>query len=308
MLCVPLSASAEFLRVHAHVAKVFAVASTPYDQFAKQLVRAAVDDRCTVESDAEVPASPRHIDLWSTPREAGPPPEHLGLLGRILSRPATMEFFHNTPSGEELRVCMNKHDEFRLHLSRRKSLPPSPGHWVFSAGRPADGIEGLGFRRTSERGIYRSPRLHYTRLVVVSELPVTHDTLLVRLFGAGATLKRAIAEVRSLEASAPESLLALDGLVALRLALPADAKQQTGDDQELMMNTQEIYENWRRKTFQQGIKQGERQLLMRQLRRRFGDAVDSEVERLVAAASFERIEIWGERVLSATTLAELLAD
>jgi hypothetical protein len=42
--------------------------------------------------------------------------------------------------------------------------------------------------------------LHYTRLVVVSELPVTRDTLLVRLLGAGSTLKHAIAELQALPA------------------------------------------------------------------------------------------------------------
>jgi len=49
-------------------------------------------------------------------------------------------------------------------------------------------------------------------------------------------------------------------------------------------------------------------LLLRQLRRRFGGEVDSEIERRVAAARAEQVEVWAERVLSTTTLAELLAD
>ena len=70
------------------------------------------------------------------------------------------------------------------------------------------------------------------------------------------------------------------------------------------MNTQDIVENWRREATQQG----ERKLLLRLLRRRFGAAVDSETERCVAAAPAEQIELWAERVLSAATLAELLSD
>ena len=54
-----------------------------------------------------------------------------------------------------------------------------------------------------------NPPLHCTRLVVVSELPVTRDTLLVRLLGAGSTLKHAIAELQALPAEAPERRLAL---------------------------------------------------------------------------------------------------
>jgi len=70
------------------------------------------------------------------------------------------------------------------------------------------------------------------------------------------------------------------------------------------MNTQDIVENWRR----EAIQQGERKLLLRLLRRRFGAAVDGETERRVAAAPAEQIELWAERVLSAATLAALISD
>ncbi|HEX3476220.1 MAG TPA: DUF4351 domain-containing protein [Kofleriaceae bacterium] len=86
--------------------------------------------------------------------------------------------------------------------------------------------------------------------------------------------------------------------------MPADPAQQTSDDQEFLMNTQDIVENWRR----EAMEQGERKVLLRQLRRRFGAEVDGEIERRVAAAPAEQVEIWADRVLSAGTLAELLAD
>jgi predicted transposase/invertase (TIGR01784 family) len=62
------------------------------------------------------------------------------------------------------------------------------------------------------------------------------------------------------------------------------------------------------KMIQQGIQQGEARVLLRLLRRRFGDAVTADTEQRVAAAPAEQIETWSERVLSAATLAELLAD
>jgi hypothetical protein len=179
------------------------VTRTPFDRFGKQLVRDAVEGICSVEANAEVPADARHIDLWVTPREAAAsPPDHLGLLGRITSGSVTLEFFHNTPSGDELATCLIKHGEFRHFLSRQKTLPPVPVQWVISSGRPDAGIHGLGFRPMPGglRGIYESPPLQWTRLVVVSELPVARDTLLVRLLGGGSVLKRAIAELRALPA------------------------------------------------------------------------------------------------------------
>jgi hypothetical protein len=57
-----------------------------------------------------------------------------------------------------------------------------------------------------------------------------------------------------------------------------------------------------------GIRKGERALLLRQLRKRFGDAVDVDIERRVEAATTEQIATWAERVLSAATLAELLVS
>jgi len=48
--------------------------------------------------------------------------------------------------------------------------------------------------------------------------------------------------------------------------------------------------------------------LLRLLRQRFGNEVDAHVERRVAAGSGEQLEAWTARVLSAATLAELLAD
>ena len=293
---------------------VGAAMRTRFDQLGKQMVRDALEGRCSVESDAEVPAETRRIDLWVTPQEVGASlPDYLGLLGRITSSSVTLEFFHHPPSGEDLRVCLIKHGEFRHFLSRRKTLPPLPTQWVISSGRPDAGIDGLGFRpmTTGIRGIYESPPLQHTRLVVVSELPVTRDTLLVRLLGAGSVLKHAIAELQALPTEAPERRLALPVLLRLRLTVPTDPAQQTSDDQEFLMNTQDIVEAWRREAVQEGLEQGlerERKLLLRLLRRRFGADVDGETERRVAAASAEQVEVWAERVLSASTLAELLAD
>jgi len=49
-------------------------------------------------------------------------------------------------------------------------------------------------------------------------------------------------------------------------------------------------------------------VLLRLLRRRFGAEVDGEIERRIATARAEQVEVWTDRVLSAGTLAELLAD
>lgn len=221
---------------------------TRYDRFGKQMVRAAVARRGPVETDAEVPADTRRIDLWFMPDPARDPgPSTLGLLGRITAGPTTLELFHDTPGGDALAACIIKHGQFRHYLTLGDSPPPIPTQWVISSGRPVTAIEGLWLRQMTDwpPGFYEGPPLLWTRLVVVSELPVARDTLLLRLLGAGLVLRRAIADLKALDPEAPERLLALPILVRLRLEALADPTHRTSDDQEFLMDTQDIVERWR---------------------------------------------------------------
>lgn len=232
---------------------------THYDQLCKQMMRIELEVRGPIETDAEVAADTRRIDLWFTRDPTrGPMPDRLGLLGRIASDSCTFEFFHNTPSGDELADCLIKHGEFRRFLSLRGVPPPVPIQWVISSGRPDSGIDGLWLRPMQgwPPGFYEGPPLLWTRLVVVNELPVARDTLLLRLCGAGAVLRQAIAELKELPADAPERTRILPILLRLRLTVPSDPAKQTTDDQEFLMDTQDIVETWRREAIQEGIVQG----------------------------------------------------
>lgn len=333
-----------------------------YDQFGKQMVRAALEGHCAVETDAEVPAEARRIDLWFMPREARATlPEHLGLLGTIASRAGTIELFHNTPDNHQLIACLVKHGEFRLDLPRRTAAPPLPLpiQWIISSGRPKGGIEGLAFHPMAgwPSGVYEGPPQLWTRLVVVNELPIAQNTLMLRLLGAGAVLRRAIAELKALPPDAPERMLAFPLLVQCRLTVESEPGVRTPEDEEFLMDTANIVEMWRQLAVQEGVieglKQGlvqgiveglekgrkegldegrkeglhegrkeglhegrqqerqvslarERTLLLRLLEQRFGD-LDIAIEECVEEASAEQVENWLDHVVSAATLAEVLA-
>jgi hypothetical protein len=55
---------------------------------------------------------------------------------------------------------------------------------------------------------------------------------------------------------------------------------------------------------QQGLRKGEAAMLLRQLARKFGP-IDESIRTRVLGADAEQLLVWGERVLSAETLAEL---
>ena len=282
---------------------------TRFDQFGKQMVRTALETRGPVETDAEVPADTRRIDLWFMPDPArGSAPDHLGLLGRVAGGPSTLEFFHNTPSGEDLATCLIKHGEFRHFLSLRRTPPPVPTQWVISSGRPDGGIDGLWLRPSAgwPPGIYEGPPLLWTRLVVVNELPVARDTLLVRLLGAGLVLKQAIAELKELEVEAPERTLALPILLRLRLTVPSDLAKQTTDDQEFLMDTQDIVETWRREAVQEGVEQGIKQGLIEVYEARFG-AMSEDLRAVVEDTDHEPTLITWLRLAGTRGVDEIAA-
>ncbi len=76
---------------------------------------------------------------------------------------------------------------------------------------------------------------------------------------------------------------------------------------EAMMKGYEYQSDFAKKYVAQGHKEGERALLLRLLRTRFGELPASTVAR-VEGAEVAVLERWGERVLSAKTLTEVLDE
>jgi hypothetical protein len=142
--------------------------------------------------------------------------------------------------------------------------------------------------------------------VVVNELPVARNTLLLRLCGAGAVLKRAIAELKELQADAPERTLALPILLRLRLTVPSDPAKQTTDDQEFLMDTQDIVETWRREAIAEGREEGVARSLVEVYQARFG-AMPDELRAVVEDTDDEPTLITWLRLASTRSADEVAA-
>jgi len=82
----------------------------------------------------------------------------------------------------------------------------------------------------------------------------------------------------------------------------------TAGQQLIEQGRQQGIEQGRQQGIEQGRQQGMQGVLLRLLRQRFGDAVNAQVEQRIATASLEQVEAWTGRVLSAATLAEVIAD
>jgi flagellar biosynthesis/type III secretory pathway protein FliH len=154
------------------------------------------------------------------------------------------------------------------------------------------------------------------RVVVLADLPRTRETVLLRLLGSGRLLRAALAELAALADDAWERSIATPLLVHFRLAIREPA---TNEEDDVSAEIRAWFEDYERKLRaeerneglnegrNEGRKEGERNLLLRQLRARFGELPAAAVAR-IDAAEIAEIERWGERVLAAQTLAEVLDE
>jgi Domain of unknown function (DUF4351) len=140
------------------------------------------------------------------------------------------------------------------------------------------------------------------RIVVISELPITRETILLRLLGKGRTLARAMADVKPLPEDAWERSIAVPLLVHFRFDVIRAASHPEKDmSAEIEAWFEEYKHQLRSEGHKEGHKEGERQLLLRLLRVRFGDLPAQIVSR-VKTADVNHIERWGERILHAQSL------
>jgi hypothetical protein len=146
-------------------------------------------------------------------------------------------------------------------------------------------------------------------IIVASELPRDPSTILVRLMAAGPLLVPAIEDLAALEPAALARAIAEPVLLELQHVVRQDPNPDRSEQEFIMV----MFKSWeegkaeaRAEGRQEGRAAGYREVLLRQLRVRFGGEVDAGAEQRVAAAPIEQLEVWSTRVLSAATLDELM--
>lgn len=303
-----------------------------FDQYTKNLLRDALSDVSKEqETEVEVIAATQKIDVYAIPDpERIELRKKLGLLGKLFTAPTMFELFSITPNVARFRSCMKKQLSWHAELERRarvaakeaegklgKASPqeqksvPFPRLVIVSPGRPENVIKKFGGRRVS-RGVYELVEGLCVRIVVLSELPRTRETLLLRLMGRDRVLVEALEDLKNLPEDAQERCIAVPLLIHFRFEVQQRAEE---DEQAMSAEIRAWYRAWSeeqerkqresiRHAHDEGISQGERALLLRQLRARFG-TLPAIVTARVEAADAKAIEAWGERVLTAESLSDV---
>ncbi len=285
------------------------------DQFAKNVLRDALSRASTTETEVEVLAATQKIDVYCVPDPARKDErEQMGLLGELSADPSLFEPFRNTPNLPRIRRCLCKQLTWHHELERRATAAaPSPSEdmaskvspptvpfpilVVIGPGRPETVLDAYGCK-PQRPGIYQAVWGVAMRVVVLAELPRTRDTLMLRLLGKGALLREALVGLAALPDDAWEKGVALPLLVHFKLAsdhLP------TNDEDDVSAEIQAWFQDFQQKA----RNEGERVFLLRLLRTRFGELPAAAVAR-VEVADGPTLEHWGERVLTAQTLDDVL--
>jgi hypothetical protein len=291
------------------------------DLFIKAILAAAMSRAGKAETEVEVvPAGARRIDVYSEPAPALVAElAGMGMLGELGGVPTCFEAFSETPGMRQVRAVLLKQNVWFHELLRRARVaagqPPDedveplqpvafPAVVVLSPGKPKTVLEAYGFQR-QRRGIYTVAAGFAVRIVVLSELPRTRATVLMRL-GSKKLRPQAVEEILRMPVRAWERTIAEPILVQFDLVpREGDSPEETMLGTEILKKGEKIIQDAERRGERKGERKGERRLLLKLLRLRFGDLPPAAVAR-VEHAGLEDIERGGERVLTATSLDEVL--
>jgi len=276
------------------------------------------------ETEVEVLAATQKIDVYCVPDPArGAERAEMGLLGELSAERSLFEPFSDTPNLHRIRRCLRKQLTWHHELERRarvaagyssqdvasdlegSSRETVPFHAlvVISPGRPEAALHGYGCK-LERPGVYSAVPSLVMRIVVLAELPRTRETLLLRLLGKADVMRAAVADLSALPDDAWEKSIAVPLLVHFRLG---ESGAQDDEEDEVSAEIRAWFEDYKQKLRDEGRNEGERILLLRQLRARFGELPPTVVAR-VDSAEAAVLERWGERVLTAKTLAEVLNE
>jgi hypothetical protein len=305
-----------------------------FDQYAKNLLR----DALTIvskeqETEVEVIAATQKIDVYAVPDpERVEQRKDLGLLGELFKASTMFELFSTTPNLARFRPCLKKQLSWHTELERRVRVAAREAHTpqpeatqkvheivafprllIVSQGRPDTVLEKFGAQKVCP-GVYDLVEGLCVYVVVLSELPRTRETVLLRLMGRDRVFSEALADWNNLPPDAHERCIAHPLLVHFHF----EVVDPTPDEQPMSEEIRAWYKAWseeqqrqerelREQAHQQGISQGERILLSRLLRARFGNLPTTVLTR-IDAADATSLERWGERVLTARSLSEVFDD
>ena len=195
----------------------------PHDDFAKEYLTELLSNIGTAVPNKVIKSERREGDLWferDTKLTIVTQRKKLGLMGQLLRRDSLIEVFRNPATAMEIRACRGKLTDIEWEMAReakrkKETLTEDmlPDLWFIMPTASEEILQGFGLRKSRISGVYRWPKLDRTGLIVVHQLPMTEETLWIRLLGRNGNQARAIHELVTLEGKLEGKLEAAIGLL-----------------------------------------------------------------------------------------------
>ena len=229
-----------------------------HDDFAKDYLTELLSNIGIAVPNKVIKSERREGDLWferNSTMTIATQRKKLGLMGQLLRRDSLIEVFRNPATAMEIRACRGKltdieRDMVRSAKRKDETLTEDmlPDLWFIMPTTSEEIRQVFGLRKSRIPGVYRWPKLDRTGLIVVHQLPVTEETLWIRLLGRDGNQERAIQELvtkphQSALYNSIEEILA-----NYRAKLEAN-RSLTPEEEELIMNLSAAYlkkqEEWK---------------------------------------------------------------
>ncbi|HLO86440.1 MAG TPA: DUF4351 domain-containing protein [Nostocaceae cyanobacterium] len=286
-----------------------------HDQFAKDYLEELLKPFGEVQAPSRVAGEVREIDVLFSPFPAQIANlDILGLLGKLATQRAIFEPFRNPASKEEICDCLLKLLEVRGLLQREAKRNQTnfseveiPKLWILTPTASTKLLSGFNALpgEDSLSGIYYLGEYLRTAIIVIHQLPRIPETLWLRILGRGTVQKQAIDELERLPVNHPFQKVTLELLYNLQQNLRITENPEA-DDRELVMRLAPLYQQDREQARQEGLQQGEQQLIIRLLNRRFGEIEPSLIAQ-IQRLSIVQLEALGEALLDFSGVADLEA-
>ena len=230
----------------------------PHDDFAKDYLTELLSTIGTAVPNKVIKSERREGDIWferTAKLTIAAQRKKLGLMGQLLRRDSLIEVFRNPATAMEIRACRGKLTDIEGDMVRgakRKDETLTedvlPDLWFIMPTASEEIRKGFGFRKSRIPGVYRLHKLNRTGLIVVHQLPVTEETLWIRLLGRSGNQERAIQE---LVTKPDRSTLynSIEDILANYRAKLEGNRSLTPEEEDLIMNLSAAYlkkqEEWK---------------------------------------------------------------